>query len=325
MTAAPPADDRRQRSRRSGRPEAAHPEVGLVPRRHGRGGGAVRPVRGDGGPAPRPTSGRSSWPSTSCATGSVTTATTSSTSSCSASRGRSSTRSSTRSRRSLHAIGWPALIALFGDARLHRRRLAAARCSRCWGSSPWASCRSGSPASTRSAPSPRRSRSRSRIGVPLGHPDGRQRPRPPDRHADPRRDADHADVRLPRPVRPALRDRARRRRRSSPSSTPCRRRSASRRSASAASRRTRSRPAGRWARPGRQLLTQGRAAAGPPGARPGAQPDDHAGPVDDRHHRPHRRPGPRPGHAAGARSATTSGDVRRGRGDRRSWPSSSTG
>ena len=51
---------------------------------------------------------------------------------------------------------------------------------------------------------------------------------------------------------------------------------------------------------GRQLLSQGPAPAGPPDDRPGAQPDDHAGPLDGRDHGAHRRAGPRRGHPARA-------------------------
>ena len=185
------------------------------------------------------------------ATGSATTATTRLRRSCSGSRASSSTRSSTTADRARSTpIGWPALD------RALRRRSATSPAACGWpsrrrsGSSPSASSALWNSsvdtlgaiiAAVAISFADRRARSGSWWPA-----DARARR---DHHADPRRDADHADVRLPGPVRAVLRDR------------PGRGgdRDAHLRHAGGdphhgarhpeRARRTRSRPAGRWARP----------------------------------------------------------------------------
>ena len=188
-------------------------------------------------------------------------------------------------------------------------RLAGARRRRRHSSATWrvagGSRSSPAPASSRSAssacgsPASRRSGAiiaavaiSYAIGVPLGILMARNERFAPAHLAGPRRDADHADVRLPRAVRPVLRHRAGGGGRSSRSSTRCRRPSGSPRSASAACRPTRVEAGQSLGATGPQLLGEGADPAGPQGARAGAQPDDHARALDDRDHRADRR---RPG------------------------------
>ena len=150
------------------------------------------------------------------------------------------------------------------------------------------------------------------IGVPLGILAGRNERFAAAHLAGPRRDADHADVRLPRAVRPVLRHRRRRPRRSStliyampaairitalgirgvPTDTV---------EAATVARRHRARSCSR-----KVQLPLARK-----DDRPGAQPDDHAGALDDRDHRADRGAGPGPGHPAGADPQRRRRDVRR--------------
>ena len=105
-------------------------------------------------------------------------------------------------------------------------------------------------------PDARRGPDRARSSaMPLGIVGGRSKRVRGVHHADPRRHADHADVRLPGAHDAALRHRRPGRRRSRRSSTRSRRRSASRHSGSAAC------TARRWRRPCRSAPPDGRSCA----------------------------------------------------------------
>ena len=107
----------------------------------------------------------------------------------------------------LHAIGWPALVAIAGSLGLlvGGWRFAAGAALGFWRLGIlglWTSS-----VDTLGAIAAAVAISFA-IGVPLGILAGAERSGPPLPHADPRRDADHADVRLPGAVRAVLRDRA---------------------------------------------------------------------------------------------------------------------
>ena len=227
-----PADD-------PGHDDAA--EVGV-------GRGAVRGRRGPlhhlrrrDRPAPRGRLARSSWRSTSCATGSARTTTARSSASVFGIPQVIIDTLVEVSTTVLRTIGWPGLVAVAGARRLPRGRLADRGPRARPASSPSGSSTCGSRASRRSGRSSPRSPSRYAIGVPLGILDGAERAVRPAHLADPRRDADHADVRLPRAVRPVLRHRAGGRGDRHAHLRDARRRSGSRPSASGACRPTRSR------------------------------------------------------------------------------------